>query len=63
MLPDCKGQRYSFREWNDPQPSEFKGERVKMIQHVLPGKTNMPPENQWLEAVFPIEIVPFLGTC
>ena len=25
-------------------------------------KTNMSSENQWLE-VFPIEIVPFLGTC
>ena len=28
---------------------------------VLPGKTNMSPENQWLEDVFPIEIVPFGG--
>ena len=26
-----------------------------------PLKTNMSPENQWLEDVFPIEIVPFLG--
>ena len=27
-----------------------------------PGKTKeMSPENQWLEDVFPIEIVPFLG--
>ena len=24
-----------------------------------PWKTNMSPENQWLEDVFPIEIVPF----
>ena len=24
-------------------------------------KTNMSPENQWLENVFPNEIVPFLG--
>ena len=24
-----------------------------------PRKTNMSPENQWLEDVFPIEIVPF----
>ena len=23
----------------------------------------MSPENQWLEDVFPIEIVPFQGTC
>ena len=26
-----------------------------------PWKTNMPPENQWLEDVFPIETIPFLG--
>ena len=26
-------------------------------------KTNMFPENQWLEDVFPTKIVPFLGTC
>ena len=28
-----------------------------------PPKTNMSPENQWLEDVFPIQIVPFKGTC
>ena len=28
-----------------------------------PLKTNMSPENQWLEDVFPTKIVPFLGTC
>ena len=28
-----------------------------------PRKTNMSPENQWLEDVFPIEIVPFQKTC
>ena len=28
-----------------------------------PAKTNMSAENQWLEDVFPIEMVPFLGTC
>ena len=28
-----------------------------------PPKTNMSPENQWLEDVFPIKIVPFKGTC
>ncbi len=26
---------------------------------VTPRKTNMSPENQWLEDVFPIKIVPF----
>ena len=30
---------------------------------VTPPKTNMSPENQWLENVFPTEIVPFKGTC
>ena len=28
-----------------------------------PLKTNMSPENQWLEDVFPTKIVPLLGTC
>ena len=28
-----------------------------------PRKTNMSPENQWLEDVFPIEIDAFYGTC
>ena len=30
---------------------------------VTPLKTNMSPENQWLEDVFPIEMVPFWWTC
>ena len=29
----------------------------------IPPKTNMSPENQWLEDVFPIKIFPFKGTC
>ena len=29
------------------------------FEAVTPGKTNMSPENQWLEDVFPIETVPF----
>ena len=28
---------------------------------IIPLKTNMSPENPWLEDVFPTEIVPFLG--
>ena len=28
-----------------------------------PPKTNMSPENQWLEDVFPIQIVPCKRTC
>ena len=31
------------------------------MQNVTPLKTNMSPENQWLEDVFPTEIAPFLG--
>ena len=30
---------------------------------VNPPKTNMSSENQWLEDVFPTEIVPFEGAC
>ena len=33
---------------------------IAYFQGLLP-KTNMSSENQWLEDVFPIEIVPFLG--
>ena len=32
-----------------------------MREDATPRKTNTSPENQWLEDVFPIEIVPFLG--
>ena len=32
-------------------------------ENSTPLKTNMSSENQWLEDVFPTEIVPFLGTC
>ena len=28
-----------------------------------PWKTNMSPENHWLEDAFPVEIAPFYGTC
>ena len=28
-----------------------------------PQKTNMSPENQWFEDVFPIQIVPLWATC
>ena len=30
---------------------------------ITPLKTNISPENRWLEDVFPIEMVPFGGTC
>ena len=36
---------------------------VKGVSPATPLKTNMSPENQWLEDVFPTKIVPFLGTC
>ena len=34
-----------------------------VIFYFTPRKTNTSPENQWLEDVFPIELVPFYGTC
>ena len=33
------------------------------VFYCTPLKTNTSPENQWLEDVFPIEMVPFWGTC
>ena len=33
----------------------------KKVPASTPLKTNMSPENQWLEDVFPTKIVPFLG--
>ncbi len=38
----------------------FQGLLWGSLKHTLP-KTNIAPENQWLEDVFPTEIVPFLG--
>ena len=47
-----------YSDWCDG--SDLKN---KMGQ-IIPPKTNISsPENQWLEDVFPIEIVPFWGTC
>ena len=34
-----------------------------IYRYSTPRKTNMSPENQWLEDVFLLEIVPFWGTC
>ena len=39
-------------------PWLFGGSEVES-ENDTPWKTNMSPENQWLEDVFPIEIVPF----
>ena len=47
------------------QISQFfcSGERLRFTSpSVTPPKTNMSPENQWLEDVFPIQIVPFKVT-
>ena len=35
---------------------------VKLLVGYTPENERMSPENQWLEDVFPIEIVPFYGT-
>ena len=37
--------------------------KEKMTQKYNPPKSNMSTKNQWLEDVFPIETVPFKGTC
>ena len=37
----------------------FNQKLQQKIYRATPRKTNMSPENQWLEDVFPIEIVPF----
>ena len=37
--------------------------RQRWGKKYTPLKTNMSPENQWLEDVFPTKILPFLGTC
>ena len=46
------------------EPSEVRNPNSGMagmaaIHPSTPLKTNMSPENQWLENVFPIELVPF----
>ena len=41
--------------------TSFHHQFVGSLASVTPQKTNMSPENQWLEDVFPIEIVPLLG--
>ena len=47
------------------QISQFfcSGERLRFTSPlVTPPKTNMSPENQWLEDAFPLQIVPFKRT-
>ena len=46
-------------------PQYWDGLVLKRMRHnqTTPLKTNMSPENQWLEDVFPTEIVVFQGTC
>ena len=51
----CLDQLRSSEKW------EGKGRHFSDI--FTPLKTNISPEKWWLEDVFPIEIVPFLGTC
>jgi len=50
----------------DPKPSERGSVRTGLAGGFLkivdtPRKTNMSPENQWLEDVFPIKNSPFLA--
>ena len=54
-----KNRHPKFQNW--PQKIHHKPEKSQKPKRVTPRKTNMSPKNQWLEDVFPIEIVPFLG--
>ena len=42
---------------------EILSHHLEGLRTYTPLKTNVSPENQWLEDVFPTEIVPFWGTC
>ena len=53
ILP-CTCRTFVYESWMVFFPNE---------RPLTPLKTNMSPENQWLEDVFPIEMVPFWGTC
>ena len=46
-----------------PRANEPLNHPLKDDPPSTPRKTNMSPENHWLEDVFPIEIVPFQATC
>ena len=35
----------------------------EIVEKMIFQKKNMSHENQWLEDVYPIEIIPFWGTC
>ena len=50
------------RTWqnNLPNLQLLKKRDIESIGYLHPWKINMSPENQWLEDVFPIEMVPFL---
>ena len=43
-------------------PEWFSPIEIISQSYTTPLKTNVSPENQWLEDVFPTEIVPFWGT-
>ena len=50
-------------ERNLTNKSKKKHSYNKQALKTTPLKTNMSPENQWLEDVFPTEIVPVSGRC
>ena len=53
VFVNSPGKGLKFKKKND----------LKTTTKITPLKTNMSPENQCLEDVFPTELVPFLGTC
>ena len=59
--PPWRELKFEFRDtktWEAPFFCEKKTKQLFEAYFPL-GKTNMSPENQWSEDVFPIEIVPF----
>ena len=58
---DCEHQVNDFK--TAPLAGKKPAKLQKKKSGGTPRKTNMSPENHWLEDVFPTTIVPFLGTC
>ena len=63
MSPVFRDQKFEKKNPDrPPRKAFFQGQSVS-FGGSTPTKTNMSPETQWLEDVFPIEMVPFWGTC
>ena len=60
---ECCGQEKGRKEKKRKKRRRSHGGWIMRTCVFTPKKTNMSPEDQWLEDVFPIKIVPFRGTC